>query len=75
MATASPRRSFQRCRRSTAGVSSSARNSARATGMKTSCAKYNTAPTPMMATSHTALTSLGSGVASVGGILEMSVIL
>ena len=61
MATAKPRRRRQRCSRSTAGVSSSARNSAIATGMKTSCAKYSTAPTPRMATSQTALISLGSG--------------
>jgi hypothetical protein len=73
MATATPRRIFQRCSRSTAGVSSSARNRPMATGMNTSCAKYSTAPTPMMATSHTARTSLGSGALSVSGMRAMSV--
>ena len=45
IATAKPRRMLQRCRASTAGVSSNARNSAIATGMNTSCARYSTAPT------------------------------
>jgi hypothetical protein len=60
----------QRHSRSTAGVSSSARNRAIATGMKMSRAKYSTAPTPMMATSQTAFTSFGSGAES--GCLEFA---
>ena len=55
MATANPRRMCQRCRRSTAGVSSSARNSDSATGMKTSCAKYSTVPTASTESKMTAL--------------------
>jgi hypothetical protein len=44
-ATASPRRRCQLCSLSTAGVSNIARNSATATGMNTSCAKYSSVPT------------------------------
>src|SRR5690349_5834682 len=64
-AAARPRRRPQLCSRSTAGVSSSVKNTAIATGISTSCAKYTTTPAPMMATSQTALTSLGSGRSSV----------
>jgi hypothetical protein len=64
MATARPRRRPQRCRRSTAGVSSSARKMAMATGISTSCAKYRITPSPMSASSHTAFTSFGSGRSS-----------
>jgi hypothetical protein len=60
IATASPRRSRQRCSLSTAGVSSIARNSATATGMNTSWAKYSNVPTASMDSSRMALRSLVS---------------
>ena len=66
--TAIPRGRPQRCRRSTSGVSSNAMNSAIATGMSTSCAKYATTPVPMMATSQTARVSFESVPLAVSGI-------